>query len=125
MAFSYDLTTDRGKIRFLIPDTDADASYLTDDEIDHCLSQSGTVKLAAVMACNWLARRFAQRVTFQADGLKLQNSQRAQVFAERAKELMQELQGSIGMVTMERDDGYHEAAEDDSEYEKRVVYIEV
>ena len=125
MAFTYDLSTDRGKVRFLIPDTDSASAFLTDEEIDHCLTQAGTVKLAAVMACNMLARRFAQRVTFEADGLKLQNTQRAQVFAERARDLMAELQGGMSTVSIERDDGYHEAADGDSEYEKRIVYIEV
>jgi hypothetical protein len=38
---------------------------------------------------------------------------------------MRELQGGMTTVTVDRDDGYHEAAEDDSEYEKRTVYIEV
>jgi hypothetical protein len=125
MAFTYDLETNRGRTRFLIPDTDSTAPYLTDAEIDHCLSESGTVKAAAVMACNWLARRFAQRATFTADGLTVQNSQRAETFAARAKELMREMQGGMSAVALERDDGYHEVAVDDSEYEKRTVYIEV
>ena len=125
MAFTYDLATNRGKVRFLVPDSDSTAPYLTDAEIDHCLSESGTVKAAAVMACNWLARRFAQRATFTADGLNVQNSQRAEAFAARAKELMCELQGGMSTVTVDRDDGYHEAAVEDSEYDRRIVYIEV
>jgi hypothetical protein len=125
MAFTYDLATNRGKVRFIVPDTDSTAPYLTDVEIDHCLNEAGTVKAAAVMACNWLARRFAQRATFTADGLTVQNSQRAEAFAARAKELMREMQGAMTAVTVDRDDGYHEAAVDDSEYEKRTVYIEV
>lgn len=54
MAFTYDVTTDRGKCRFLIGDTDTATSanqIFTDAEIDAVLGMNNQViRLAAAMA---------------------------------------------------------------------------
>lgn len=53
MAFTYDITTSRGQIRFLIGDTDtatAANQIFTDAEIDWCLSSGGGVYEGAVVA---------------------------------------------------------------------------
>ena len=44
MAFTYDLTTSRGQVRFGIGDTSASVPIFTNDEIDHFLSIGGTVE---------------------------------------------------------------------------------
>lgn len=124
MAFTYDLATDVGKVRFLIPDHDADAYELEDEEIEYFLDGAGTVGAAAVRACRWLARKYAQRASFDADGLQVQHSERAKVYAARAEELARELLGSVGTISLEREDGYSDAATA-SEYLGRTVYIEV
>lgn len=46
MAFTYDITTDRGKVRFGIGDTVSSVQMLSDAEVDHCLTTAGTVALA-------------------------------------------------------------------------------
>lgn len=53
MAFTYDLTTDQGKVRFNLGDTVPDAGprpdkrNFSDEEIDHLLSEEGSVVVAA------------------------------------------------------------------------------
>lgn len=112
MAFTYDLSTDIGKVRLLIPDTDATAYHLEDAEIAYLLEQTGgNVKAAAVEACRWLARKFAQAATFKADGLEIAHSERAKVFSERAKELAATLGGAMSTVPLDRADGYSEEAD--------------
>lgn len=131
MAFTYDLgssdaaTLRLSKVRLLIPDNDSDSYYLQDAEINYFLSEVGNAVLAAaVKACKWLARKYSQKVTFSADGMSMQHSQRAEVFAKRAAELEAEMSGAWSSVDVNREDGFSEAATD-SEYESRYVYITV
>jgi hypothetical protein len=126
MAFSYDLTMDRGKVRFLIDDADYSDYELEDAEIDYFLTRSGSsVNAAAVEACFWLARKYAKKASFTADGLSIQNGQKAQIFAERAKELQIQAIGGVTSVAITRTDGYSEAASS-SEYETahKIIYID-
>jgi len=57
MAFTYDITTDRGKVRLLIGDTNAADYQFEDDEIDAFLTMaSGSLLLAASYALeSWAA----------------------------------------------------------------------
>ena len=50
MAFTYDLTTDTGKVRRDIGDTVAASAQFTDEEIDSFVSEGGSVKAAAGLA---------------------------------------------------------------------------
>jgi hypothetical protein len=126
MSFSYLLATSIGKVRLLIPDNDSTAFDLEDDEITYFLGQAGSsVNGAAVKACMWLARKYAKKASFSADGLSIQHGQRATIFAERAKELQAESDGYMAAVTLEKQDGYSEKA-GASEYETphRIIYID-
>lgn len=125
MAFTYDLTTNVGKVRFLIPDNDAAAYDLQDDEVNYFLTQTGaSVSGAAIRACKWLARKYSKDATFSADGLSAQLGARAAEFAARAKELEAELLGGISSVDLSRQDAYHDEATQ-TDYETRTVYIKV
>jgi len=125
MSFSYDLATNLGQVRLLIPDVDSTAYDLEDEEITYFLAQVGSnVKAAAVQACNWLARKYAKKVSFNADGLRVDNQQRAAEFAARAKELKAEMMGGMSAVSLTRSDGYTENATTD-DYENRTIYIKV
>lgn len=125
MAFTYDLSTNAGKVRLLIPDNDSSAYELQDAEIEYFLEQAGSnVKAAAVQACRWLSRKYAQKVSFEADGLRVDHSKRAEVFAARAQELARELAGGMSAPTLSREDGFSDAAST-SEYSSRTVYIRV
>ena len=125
MAFTYDLDTAVGQVRLLIPDTDEETAALQDAEISYFLIQRGSnVRAAAVDCCKQLARRYAQQFSFTADGLRADLGQRAEMFAKRAAELEQNLGGGLATASLDRNDGYSDAATD-SEYASRTVYIQL
>lgn len=59
MAFTYDLTTERGQVRLLITDTDHDNPIFQDNEIDYFLSNTAVdgndVNLAGAKALETIA----------------------------------------------------------------------
>lgn len=56
MAFSFDLSTDTGKIRLLIPDADADVHVFSDEDLAAFLAlEGGRVKRAAALALETMA----------------------------------------------------------------------
>lgn len=55
MAFSYDLTTDIGKVRLLIPDNKSDAYLFEDEEVAAFLNLEGGVRRAAALALETIA----------------------------------------------------------------------
>ncbi len=131
MAYSYDLSSSDAetvrisRVRLLIPDNVEATAELQDDEIVLFLGDRGNViKAAAADCCAWLARKYAQRASFQADGLRVDYSERARVYAERAKELRGDVAGGISSVGTKRADGFAEEAGDD-EYDSRTIYVKV
>ena len=131
MAYSYDLssgdaaTVRISKVRLLVPDNVEATAALQDDEITYFLTERGNViRAAAADCCMWLARKYAQQASFAADGLRVEYGQRAQNYAERAKDLRSGLDGGMGSVTMERADGFADEA-GDGEYDSRTVYLKV
>jgi len=130
MTIETSLATSIGQVRFLVDDTDTTTYDLEDAQITYMLAQVGNnVKAAAVAACRWLARRYAKKVTFDADGLRMDYSKRAEVYAARAKELQAELQGGITSVDLDREDAFHTwnpQTDDVSEYRDRgIIYVRV
>lgn len=131
MAFTYDLSsTDAtgllvSKVRLLIPDNDSTAYDLEDAEIEYFLGTVGNnVTATAVKCCRWLARSYSKKVSFTADGLTMQHSQRAAEFAKRADELEAEIYGGISTSDLTRTDGYTDATPT-NDWEDRTVYIKV
>lgn len=56
MSFTYLLSTDVGKIRLLIPDTNPAAHVFEDEELEGCLAlEGGRVKRAAALALETMA----------------------------------------------------------------------
>ena len=62
MAFTYDITTDAGALRFRLGDTDSTAYAFEDTEITYLLTSGGTVKGAAVVGLRVLLSERARRV---------------------------------------------------------------
>ncbi len=116
MTFTYDLSSSDAailrlsQVRALIPDNDISAYDLEDEEITFFLSENGNdVWAAAADACEQLARKFAKKATFSDGALRVENSQRASVFAERARELRARQAGSMTTTELIRSDGYADA----------------
>jgi hypothetical protein len=55
MTFTYDLATDRGKVRLLIPDRIEDEALFDDDEIDAFLVLEESVREATALALETIA----------------------------------------------------------------------
>ncbi len=56
MAFTYDVTSDAGKVRLIITDTDAANPIFNDDEVDAYLAlKGGSILLAAAQALDTIA----------------------------------------------------------------------
>jgi len=95
MAFTYDLNTDRGKVRLLIPDNNVDSYVFEDDEIDKFLALENidgenNVKLASALALETLAsseiliQKKIKLLDLTTDGVSMSKELRAR--AERLRE---------------------------------------
>ena len=92
MAFTYDVTTDRGKVRLLCTDVAAADPCFDDDEIDAFLTMGGSVLLAAAMALETIASnevlvlKVIKLLDLTTDGAKVSDAllKRAQVLRAQA-----------------------------------------
>lgn len=97
MAFTYEVSTDRGKVRLLIKDTDEDNAVFNDDEIDAFLSMEGSnVQRGAALALETIASdeamtlKVIKLLDLQTDGAKtsealLSRADRLRAQAEEAE----------------------------------------
>lgn len=81
MAFTYEPSTSRGRVRMLITDRDSDAAIFQDDEIDAFLSIEGdSVRLAAALALETIASdqvlvlKVVKTLDTQTDGAKVSDA---------------------------------------------------
>lgn len=95
MAIDY--STDVGKVRLLIPDTDEDNALLIDPQIQAFLSMEGSVKLAAAAALDVIASsevlvsKVIRTQDLQTDGAKVSAELRA-----RAASIRQQVDEGVG-----------------------------
>jgi hypothetical protein len=98
MAFTYDLATDTGKVRLLVPDNRAASYILEDDEIGAFLTLEGAnVRRAAALALETIASDHAMTLKairvldLQTDGPKVADSliKRAAKLREQADRVEQ------------------------------------
>lgn len=92
MAFTYDPTTDRGRVRLLLTDIDAPTGVFTDAEIDAFLALEGNnVKRAAAQAIDTnadneaLASKVLTDHQLKTDGAAVANALRARAKTLRAQ----------------------------------------
>jgi len=105
MAFTYDITTDRGKVRLEIGDVTSSGSVFADDEIDYFLTEETAVRLAAARAMETLAMKIARNpVSFAQGGLNI--TMNASECREAARELRRTASGGAATIAMTRKDGY-------------------
>jgi len=95
MAFTYVLTNDIGKVRFLIGDNIAADAFLADDEITYLLTLHPNVRSASVEACKAIAARMSREADKSIGDLSLSYSQRATAYLTLAKELQASAAGVI------------------------------
>ena len=111
MTVTYDLTTLVGKVRFNCADNDITNAWLTDEEVQLCLSDSGNeIISAAVKACDHIVLKLALIPPFTADGLKIDTSALVKQYDNLSKKLATKLRGSLTTIPMDREDGFSEFA---------------
>ena len=68
MAFTYDIDTNRGKVRLLISDTNASDYQFEDDEVDAFLSMASS---SLLLAASYALESWAATLTNDYDGEKI------------------------------------------------------
>lgn len=108
MAFTYDPTTDAGKVRLLVPDTRPDDYLLEDEEVDAFLSlNGGNIRLAAADALDTVASNEAlvhKAITLldlRTDGPKVAESLRKRSATLRAQAAEESDAGDPGFEIVE------------------------
>lgn len=83
MAFTYDISTDRGKVRLQLGDTTDGSHVFEDDEIDYFLTVGGDVNGATAKGLRVLLTDRARRAkSFSMQGLTLDDSKGLQHLRE-------------------------------------------
>ena len=89
MAWTYDITNSRGKVRFLIQDTNTNVQLLTDAEVDFALSQNPNIYRAAAISARAIALNFSRKLTLNPapGGVSLDPQEQAEFYRKLAGEL--------------------------------------
>lgn len=106
MTFTYDLATEIGQVRFEIGDHVSTDALLTDEEIQYLLTLEGSVLLAAAHACDQIGHSFARDFNWQADGVKVEMTARAQHWHSLAVTLTARASGSLASIDTIHNDGW-------------------
>ena len=97
MAFTYDVSTDRGKVRFLIQDvtdTTSRPALLQDAEVDFTLTVEQNIYMAAALCADALASRFRGQSQKTVGSLSITYS--SEMWSDIAKKLR--ARGSMHMI---------------------------
>jgi hypothetical protein len=102
VTFTYDTahlaTSDLYRLRFELGDTDSNSVLLQDEEIQFCLSKTGSFYRAAYMAANVVANKFAREAGFGAGPLRVELAQRAKQWEARAEHFLRQAQEESATV---------------------------
>lgn len=104
-AFTTDLATTIGQVRFEIGDTDPSRAKFTDAEISYAATGRSVIGAAAAL-CEVLATKYAEAADFDVDGAKVNLSALSRAYAERARRLWQRDGNTLGAIHATRVDGY-------------------
>lgn len=126
MTFTWDADgaqSDRWKVRTELQDTDSSDPLLQDEEIDYFLAAEGSVRGAAARAAEAIARKFARKVSFQADGTRVDHSGRAAQYQALAVSLRTNVESGISTVQSRMTDGYEPAGSTDDVADRDYRFI--
>lgn len=104
-AAAYDVSTDLGKVRLEVGDTDTANPIFADDEITYFLTEEGSVLAAAARACETLAARYAGSYRFKTDDQEFDRGKLSEQYAAQAKRLRAQAGGATSVAST-RIDGY-------------------
>lgn len=91
MTFTYDLSTDIGRVRRTIPDKDEDEAFWTDEDLQSFIDDEGNWRLASAACLEAMASDSAMVLqVIQVQDLHVDGTQAAKLLLQRAK-LIREL----------------------------------
>lgn len=93
MAFTYDISTDLGKVRWRVGDTEDAGHLLEDAEINAVLSDTANLDAAAVRCCEAILAKLGKRADRSVVGI---NTSRSQQFTQY-KDLLAELRARVSL----------------------------
>lgn len=107
-AFTYDasdLSTDLGRVRFELGDTDPADPIFSDGEIQYKLDEHGSVLIASAELATAAYAKYARGYDFTTDGQSFKRSQRVQHYLELAVQLRYRASGggALSVVEVDRD----------------------
>lgn len=87
MSFTYDPSTDLGKVRLYLGDTNVSSPALTDEDINALLPTFLSPLTTAIALARALAGKYARSVSFSVEGLSISNSAKADHYLALAESL--------------------------------------
>jgi len=87
-------SSDRDAVRFSIGDTDFDDQQLSNEELDFCLSEGGSVKSGALLACEALVAKYSRLVSQSTGAISVSYEQRVAHY----QQLLSTLKGKMAAV---------------------------
>lgn len=110
MVFSYDLKTDAGRVRLLIPDRSEAEPLFQDEELQAFIDLEGSVKSAAALALETAASdqamvlKVIRLLDLQTDGARVAEALLKRAESLRAQDAAAEVDGLIDIAEMVVDD---------------------
>lgn len=97
-------TLDTDAIRALVGDNDASAQLVSDDTIELVADGYTSLRLGAAAVADAIAAKFSRKVSFSLEGLKFENSTKAEAYRKLADRLRAEAargeEDSIGVSVL-------------------------
>lgn len=122
MTFTYSSTSiasNLAKVRLRLGDTNSDDPLLTDEEINHFLSDSAEdIRMGALKACRAIVAKFARTVNDSAAGINSSKTSKFQQYKDLLEELQEDVTASstatpfVGGISIDRSDD----ADDDTDF---------
>lgn len=112
------MAIDTELVRLLVGDADADAQLLTDDQILAIVDGYSSNRMAAAAVAEAIAAKFSRKVSFSLQGLRFENSTKADAYRLLAQRLRNEANnesGALGAMVTGVSVGEEASVDDDAD----------
>lgn len=115
------MAVDLDLVRLLIGDADPDSQLFDDDQLTLLTASYSSSTLAAAACADALAAKFSRKVTFSLEGLRFENSTKAEAYRELAQRLRSQAvltdPGALGASVLGVSQGEMQTVDDDADRE--------
>ena len=98
MSFTYDITTNVGKLRLIISDNNSDSYIFEDDELDFFLDRNdNNITRTAIEICRALAMKFMQESSakIRVDDIQIEEGNKHKYYTDLANDLERQLTSGL------------------------------